>query len=71
MFASLSSRVAALGVTVVIAVAALAGLLVDAARQTRDSFLWVEHSAIVLEITSEAVADLRDAESGQRGFVLT
>lgn len=71
MFASLSSRVAALGVTVVIAVAALAGLLVDAARQTRDSLLWVEHSAIVLEITSEAVADLRDAESGQRGFVLT
>lgn len=71
MFASLSSRVAALGFTVMVAVAALAGLLVDAARQTRDSFAWVEHSSAVLEITEEAVAELRNAESGQRGFVLT
>lgn len=71
MFASLSSRVATLGLIVVVAVAALAGLLADAARQTRESFAWVEHSAAVLEITEEALADLRDAESGQRGFVLT
>lgn len=71
MFASLSSRVATMALVVVVAVGALAGLLVDASRQTRDSFARVEHSAAVLEITEEAVADLRDAESGQRGFVLT
>ncbi len=71
MFASLTSRVAGLGLTVVLAVAALAGLLVDASRQTRESFAWVEHSAAVIRTTEEAVGDLRDAESGQRGFVLT
>ncbi len=71
MFVSLSSRIAALGLVVVVAVAALAGLLVDASRQTRESFAWVEHSAAVIAITEEALGDLRDAESGQRGFVLT
>lgn len=71
MFASLSFRVAALGFTVVVAVAALAGLMVDASRQTRQSFDWVQHSGAVIEIIEEALADLRNAESGQRGFVLT
>jgi diguanylate cyclase (GGDEF)-like protein len=71
MFPSLSSRIAALGLIVVLALAALAGLLIDASRQTRESYYWVEHSATVLETTEEALESLRDAESGQRGFVLT
>ena len=29
------------------------------------------HSAAVIETTEEALGDLRDAESGQRGFVMT
>ena len=60
-----------MGLVVVVAVAALAGLLVDAARQTRESFAWVAHSAAVIEMTEDAVGELRAAESGQRGFVLT
>ncbi len=71
MFASLLSRVTALGAVVVLAVVALAGLLMDASRQTRNSFDWVNHSETVIELTEQAVSDLRDAESGQRGFVLT
>jgi len=71
MFTSLSTRVAALGVIVVVALASFAWLLADAAYQTGDSFRWVTHSATVIETTEEALGDLRDAESGQRGFVLT
>ncbi len=71
MFASLSGRVAGLGLLVVVALGSLAGLLVDASYRTRDSLRWVIHSAELIETTEEALGALRDAESGQRGFVLT
>ena len=71
MLPSLSSRIIALGAIVVLALAGLALMLIDASYQTRESFRAVTHSAAVIETMSEGLVDLRDAESGQRGFVLT
>lgn len=71
MFLSLTSRIAAVGALVVIALLALVASLVDASRQSRESFRWVTHSAEVIEAMEETMAGLRDAESGQRGYVLT
>ena len=71
MFTSLFARVAAIGLVVIVALASLAGLLVDASYRTSESFRWVTHSAEVIEVTDEVLADLQEAESGQRGFVLT
>lgn len=71
MLSSLSARIAAIGVVVLIALASLAGLLVDASRQTSQSFEWAGHSAEVIETTEAALGDLREAESGQRGFIIT
>jgi diguanylate cyclase (GGDEF)-like protein len=71
MFLSLTSRIIALGATVIIALLALIWSLVDASGQTRESFRWVTHSATVIETMGDALVELRDAESGQRGFVIT
>jgi diguanylate cyclase (GGDEF)-like protein len=71
MLASLSARVAGIGLIVVIALGSLAGLLVDASNRSSDSLRWVIHSAAVIETMEESLSDLREAESGQRGFVLT
>ncbi|MFC3442838.1 diguanylate cyclase [Sphingobium rhizovicinum] len=71
MFSSLTARIAAFGMLVMIALVALIWMLVDASTQTRDSFRWVTHSADVIETMDDALAALREAESGQRGFVLT
>ena len=68
MFLSLTSRIAAVGALVVIALLALVASLVDASRQSRESFRWVTHSAEVIEAMEETMAGLRDAESGQRGY---
>jgi diguanylate cyclase (GGDEF)-like protein len=71
MLSSLSARIAAIGFVVLIALASLAGLLVDASRQTSQSFAWAGHSVEVIEATEAALGDLREAESGQRGFIIT
>ena len=71
MFASLSARVAGIGVVVLAALASLAGVLASASHQTSQSFKWVTHSAEVIETTQMALALLRAAESGQRGFIIT
>lgn len=71
MFASLSARIVGIGLIVVAALAFLAGLLADASSQTSKSFGGVTHSAEVIETAEMALGDLRDAESGQRGFILT
>ncbi|MND78023.1 Diguanylate cyclase DosC [compost metagenome] len=71
MFLSLTSRIAAVGALVVIALLVLVASLVDASRQSRESFRWVTHSSQVIEAMEETMAGLRDAESGQRGYVLT
>lgn len=71
MLPSLASRITALGAVVILALLALAALLIAASYQTRSSFRWVIHSAEVIETIGEGMVELRDAESGQRGFVLT
>jgi CHASE3 domain sensor protein len=71
MIRSLTFRIAALGIIVAAAMMALVILLVDASDRTNDSFHSVTHSAEVIETMDEALSELRDAESGQRGFVLT
>ncbi|WP_082470690.1 diguanylate cyclase [Sphingomonas sp. Leaf205] len=71
MLSSLSSRIAMLGVVVVAALTALAALLIHASLDTRDSFGQVTHSAEVIETMTQALGELRDAESGQRGFIIT
>ena len=71
MFVSLTARIAAIGLVVLIALASLAGLLADASYQASQNFHWAAHSAGVIETTEAALGDLREAESGQRGFVIT
>jgi CHASE3 domain sensor protein len=71
MFPSLTSRIAALGALVVVALLGLALLLALAFIKTRESFRWVTHSAEVIDTADAALIELRDAESGQRGFVIT
>ncbi|WP_318011152.1 CHASE3 domain-containing protein [Sphingobium sp. 3R8] len=71
MFTSITARIAAFGALVLIALLALIWMLVDASIQTRDSFRWVTHSAEVIETMDDALVALREAESAQRGFVLT
>jgi diguanylate cyclase (GGDEF)-like protein len=71
MFASLTSRIAAVGAVVVIALLVLVAALADASRRTRDSFEQVTHSAEVIQAMQDTMAALRDAESGQRAYVLT
>lgn len=71
MFNSISARIAGIGLIVLIGLAFLAGLLADASYQARLSFMWVRHSDEVIELTLSALNDLRDAESGERGFILT
>lgn len=71
MFMSLTSRIAAVGVLVVMALLVLVAAMVDASRQSRESFKWVTHSSEVIQTMEEVLAGLREAESGQRGFILT
>jgi diguanylate cyclase (GGDEF)-like protein len=71
MSVSLSARIVGIGLVVVLALVSLAGLLVDGSHLTSISFKEVMHSALVIETTEAAIEDLREAESGQRGFVIT
>jgi diguanylate cyclase (GGDEF)-like protein len=71
MFTSLTARIAVFGALVFMALLALICLLVGASTQTRDSFRWVTHSARVIETMDDGLSALREAESGQRGFILT
>lgn len=71
MFVSLTARIAAIGLIVVMALASLAGLLADASYQASQNFNWAAHSAAIIETTEAALGNLRKAESGQRGFVIT
>ncbi|SFO30056.1 diguanylate cyclase (GGDEF) domain-containing protein [Sphingomonas sp. OK281] len=71
MFVSLTARIAAIGLIVLLALGSLAGLLADASYQASQSFQWAAHSAGIIETTEAALGDLREAESGQRGFIIT
>jgi signal transduction histidine kinase len=39
--------------------------------RTRDAVAWVEHSHLTIDRTRATLWDLKDAETGQRGFILT
>jgi len=71
MLQSLTARIAALGAIIVVALLTLAWLLAGASAETRDNFRWVTHSGDVIGSMRSALIDLREAESGERGFVLT
>lgn len=71
MLASLSARIAFLGTIVILALASFAAILVDASAQAGDAVVWANHSSTVIEKTQMALGQLRSAESGSRGFILT
>lgn len=71
MLASLTSRVILLGTVVAAALACLVALLLSSSIETRASFAWVAHSQHIISELDEALSELREAESGQRGFLLT
>ena len=68
---SLSARIGWLGAFVSIAMLALALLLVDASARMQTSLDWVGRTEHLIHKIDETMADLREAESGQRGFLLT
>ncbi|MBB3953359.1 diguanylate cyclase [Novosphingobium sediminicola] len=71
MFASLSARIYALGALVLLALASFAAILVDSSRQAGEAVQWANHSSAVIETTQIALNQLRSAESGTRGYILT
>lgn len=71
MFSSLISRVTAFGCLIALALTCLMTLLLQSSFDTRASFAWVGHSQQVIVRLNEALAQLIEAESGQRGFLLT
>ena len=71
LLSSLTSRVALLGGVVSCALLVLVALLLDASDRVRTDFAWVGHTQQVIQALDEAMMDLREAESGQRGFLLT
>jgi len=68
---SLSSRIVALCGILCLILAVLAGLLLTLSVQMHHSLGWVTHSSKVLKTANRALGHLQQAESGQRGFVLT
>lgn len=68
---SLSHRVGAIGGFVACALFALIPLLLHNASRMRSDFAVVGHTYLVIQTLDEARADLGEAESGQRGFLLT
>jgi diguanylate cyclase (GGDEF)-like protein len=68
---SLSARLYALGLIAAGAVLILGALLLSATANTHSGFLWVQHSQEVMRTAGEMKADLLEAESEQRGYLLT
>ncbi len=68
---SLSSRIYGFAAFVAIAIAALTASLFSVTERTRSGFLWVSHTQEVLHAIDLTLDDLHEAESGQRGFLLT
>lgn len=68
---SLTGRLVGLGALVCAVLLAAAALLLSSSEGARQSFLWVTHTDKVIREVDELVGDVREAESGQRGFLLT
>lgn len=71
MFKSLTSRIIALGILIVVSILLLVVGIVDATLQTQHSFRGVMSSGEVLRNTNVMMASVRNAESGQRGLIVT
>lgn len=71
MIGSLSHRILMLCTLLGILTTGLAGALVGVTMEMHDSLTWVDHSSQVLRSANRVVSTLREAESGQRGFILT
>ena len=71
MLKSLAFRVSVLGLLIVCLLTGLVGLLLNATIAMRAEFQWVSHSQTVIRTIDQTISDLREAESGQRGFLLT
>ncbi|WDF73670.1 diguanylate cyclase [Novosphingobium sp. KACC 22771] len=71
MLASLSSRIFALGALVLLALGAFAAIVLDSSRRAGEAVQWANHSSSVIENTQVTMNQLRAAESGARGYILT
>jgi diguanylate cyclase (GGDEF)-like protein len=63
--------VTAIGGLIATALLCLVAVLLQSSWSTRESFAWVSHSQQVIVVLDEALEELREAESGQRGYLLT
>jgi len=61
--------VASSGVAVVVLVIGV--VTYSGSIRTRDAGAWVEHTHLAIDRTRATISDLKDAETGQRGFILT
>lgn len=68
---SLISRVYGVGAVILLALFALGALLINATERTSRAYIWVAHTEEVIRTVDELLGDVREAESGQRGFLLT
>ncbi|QAY77159.1 diguanylate cyclase [Sphingosinicella sp. BN140058] len=68
---SLGVRIAVLGVSIVLTLAAVGALLTRAGSRTEQSIVWVAHTQDVLRHIAEPVDRVRKAESDLRGMILS
>ncbi|MCW5625465.1 MAG: diguanylate cyclase [Burkholderiales bacterium] len=68
---SLTARIYLVGMAVFAAVVVMVALLIAATERTSNAFVWVNHTQNVIRAVDEMVGDLREAESGQRGYLLS
>jgi diguanylate cyclase (GGDEF)-like protein len=71
MFASMRLRIYAFAGLFLAALLAVGILLLDSSHRARESFHWVEHTQQVIMRLDGMLVNLREAESGLRGYLLT
>lgn len=71
MLHSLTSRIIAVGSIVSISLVFLSGLLLSASHNMTASFEWNSRKQKITEIMSETLSDLHEAQSEERGYLLT
>lgn len=71
MLNSLSGKIYAVGVVMILALAALASLLMLSSSEMESGYRWVQHTQRVLELTSRPVDLVRRAESELRASIIS
>jgi diguanylate cyclase (GGDEF)-like protein len=71
MLASMRLRIYAFAGLFLTALVAVGILLLDSSHRARESFRWVEHTQQVIMRLDDMLVNLREAESGLRGYLLT